>query len=158
MQRTIPEINTQSVRHKHLHARVWNKSRYFNHHNRVWDILTFQFKGVYMQCILCDLFLVRFVNYRPYHRYTSYRTNSYVRQLIIGSYPRMFLSIPKIYLWYRQLIVEGNSLDFKYETDLQDEYGTHSSWVSYICMMTSSNGNIFRVTGPLCGEFTGPGG
>ena len=24
-------------------------------------------------------------------------------------------------------------------------------------MMTSSNGNIYRVTGPLCGEFTGPG-
>ena len=24
-------------------------------------------------------------------------------------------------------------------------------------MMTSLNGNIFRVTGPLCGEFTGPG-
>ena len=24
-------------------------------------------------------------------------------------------------------------------------------------MMTSSKGNIFRVTGPLCGEFTGPG-
>ena len=23
------------------------------------------------------------------------------------------------------------------------------------CMVTSSNGNIFRVTGPLCGEFTG---
>ena len=23
-------------------------------------------------------------------------------------------------------------------------------------MMTSSNGNIFGVTGPLCGEFTGP--
>ena len=26
-----------------------------------------------------------------------------------------------------------------------------------IFMMTSSNGTIFRVTGPLCGEFTGPG-
>ena len=26
-----------------------------------------------------------------------------------------------------------------------------------IHMMTSSNGNIFRVTGPLCGEFTDPG-
>ena len=26
-----------------------------------------------------------------------------------------------------------------------------------VIMMTSSNGNIFRVTGPLCGEFTGPG-
>ena len=24
-----------------------------------------------------------------------------------------------------------------------------------VIMMTSSNGNIFRVTGPLCGEFTG---
>ena len=24
-------------------------------------------------------------------------------------------------------------------------------------IMTSSNGNIFRVTGPLCGDFTGPG-
>ena len=24
-------------------------------------------------------------------------------------------------------------------------------------MMTSSNASIFRVTGPLCGEFTGPG-
>ena len=28
---------------------------------------------------------------------------------------------------------------------------------SGIHMMMSSNGNIFRVTGPLCGEFTGPG-
>ena len=26
---------------------------------------------------------------------------------------------------------------------------------SPICMMTSSNGNIFHVTGPLCGKFTG---
>ena len=25
-----------------------------------------------------------------------------------------------------------------------------------LCIMTSSNGNIFRVTGHLCGEFTGP--
>ena len=30
-------------------------------------------------------------------------------------------------------------------------------WSSQCFMMTSSNGNIFRVTGPLCGEFTGPG-
>ena len=29
-------------------------------------------------------------------------------------------------------------------------------WTETI-IMTSSNGNIFRVTGPLCGEFTGPG-
>ena len=31
----------------------------------------------------------------------------------------------------------------------------HHCW--YQTMMTSSNGNIFRVTGPLCGEYTGPG-
>ena len=29
--------------------------------------------------------------------------------------------------------------------------------VDIVFMMTSPNGNIFRVTGPLCGEFTGPG-
>ena len=29
--------------------------------------------------------------------------------------------------------------------------------IPMLYMMTSSNGNIFRVTGPLCGEFTGPG-
>ena len=29
--------------------------------------------------------------------------------------------------------------------------------IFYQIMMTSSNGIIFRVTGPLCGEFTGPG-
>ena len=32
-----------------------------------------------------------------------------------------------------------------------------SNCVYTYLMMTSSNGNIFRVTGPLCGEFTGPG-
>ena len=37
--------------------------------------------------------------------------------------------------------------------------GFRRSWAAATpdCMMTSSNGNIFRVTGPLCGEFTGPG-
>ena len=43
-------------------------------------------------------------------------------------------------------------------------YGT-DSWLNHVkmlpcheaTMMTSSNGNIFRVTGPLCGEFTDPG-
>ena len=28
-------------------------------------------------------------------------------------------------------------------------------WIKIIIMMTSSNGNIFRVTGLLCGKFTG---
>ena len=29
--------------------------------------------------------------------------------------------------------------------------------VAWLYKMTSTNGNVFRVTGPLCGEFTGPG-
>ena len=32
-----------------------------------------------------------------------------------------------------------------------------TNWPGSVSMMTSSNGNIFRETGPLCGEFTGPG-
>ena len=39
-------------------------------------------------------------------------------------------------------------------------YNTHTHWdkrfIFPINMMTSSNGNIFRATGHLCGEFTGP--
>ena len=38
------------------------------------------------------------------------------------------------------------------------EYGTdeHRTWGTWGWgIMTSSNGNLFRVTGPLCGEFTG---
>ena len=36
-------------------------------------------------------------------------------------------------------------------------YKLRCNRVHFRIMMTSSNGNIFRVTGPLCGEFTGPG-
>ena len=40
----------------------------------------------------------------------------------------------------------------------KDAWSAHILWsVYYNAMMTSWNGNIFRVTGPLCGEFTGPG-
>ena len=44
---------------------------------------------------------------------------------------------------------------------IQPRYYAHRQWGSLMIaplpMMTSSDGNIFRVTGPLCGEFTGPG-
>ena len=42
-------------------------------------------------------------------------------------------------------------------TAQQEESRENSRIAENINMMTSSNGNIFRVTGPLCGEFTGPG-
>ena len=42
-------------------------------------------------------------------------------------------------------------------TDKKDIIADVKSFMTNIYPMTSSNGNIFRVTGPLCGEFTGPG-
>ena len=55
-------------------------------------------------------------------------------------------------------VVRGihQSLHWSLVDSLQKEPVTQNSDV-LIFMMTSSNGNIFRVTGPLCGEFTGPG-
>ena len=62
----------------------------------------------------------------------------------------------------RNVIVSGHFPD---EAHMFDQVPTHKSkwfsWVHLIIiqdMMTSSNGTIFHVTGPLCGEFTGPGG
>ena len=57
---------------------------------------------------------------------------------------------------------DGRELSWKFVA----EGSTDSQhWFTYVAlirvgdkplsMMTSSNGNIFRVTGPLCGEFTG---
>ena len=40
---------------------------------------------------------------------------------------------------------------------IRESEDTVLTLMSYMFMMTSSNGNIFRVTGLLCGEFTGPG-
>ena len=55
------------------------------------------------------------------------------------------------------LIVAGRLLIDKPFSDLVLTYCcVLLNTVSYDNMMTSSNGNIFRVTGHLCGEFTGP--
>ena len=50
--------------------------------------------------------------------------------------------------------------EFDYSYKIIDNLYSHTEpHLPYhnISMMMSSNGNIFRVTGPLCGEFTGPG-
>ena len=46
--------------------------------------------------------------------------------------------------------------DYQWTTH-DKSHSTITNWERPLHMMTSSNGNIFRVTGPLCGEFTGPG-
>ena len=47
-----------------------------------------------------------------------------------------------------------NYINYNHELNVQQWERIYGHGV---CMVTSSNGNIFRVTGPLCGEFTGPG-
>ena len=52
--------------------------------------------------------------------------------------------------------VTGNTVNeapvkFQHDTIQTQDFGI----ARYSDMMTSSNGNIFRVSGPLCGEFTG---
>ena len=60
------------------------------------------------------------------------------------------------YMWIRYLWL---SLSFNKDT-LHNLYGIVALWlftlsIKSFFMMTSSNGNIIRVTGPLCREFTG---
>ena len=48
----------------------------------------------------------------------------------------------------------GHNVTRLYDDRLHDI--AESILVQHLCMMASSNGNIFRVTGHLCGEFTCP--
>ena len=52
------------------------------------------------------------------------------------------------FLWVREPIAAEN-ITFQ-------AYTKHYAHTSRFVTMTSSNGNIFRVIGHLCGEFTGP--
>ena len=68
-------------------------------------------------------------------------TTAILQTLFLHSFPRNFRK-------FLYSLIQG-SLKFVPECVIT----THQ----HGCMMTSSIGNIFRVTGPLCGEFTGPG-
>ena len=64
-----------------------------------------------------------------------------------------------------QALLSCISLSLRSDTVKCQQGGPRSSILLAPCkrypppihMMTSSNGNLFRVTGPLCEEFTGPG-
>ena len=55
-----------------------------------------------------------------------------------------------------QVTINHNNVDSRIERiDLNiKRLFQQNAFVYWLRMMTSSNGNIFRVTGPLCGEFT----
>ena len=88
-----------------------------------------------------------------------------------------YMSIPKIHLHtlyfysvFAYFSLRSNTLHFEYDALLHAEFKyineSRELWYCNIqlipaiarehIMMTSSNWNIFRVTCPLCGEFTGP--
>ena len=64
--------------------------------------------------------------------------------------------ISEIYIWFHNndlYKMIGSLCQNLTHFSLVTPYGVRD----LLSMMTSTNGNIFRVTGPLCGEFTGPG-
>ena len=68
-------------------------------------------------------------------------------------YYKNFHYIRTFRLQYTQIFTIGNCTIIPAIKKQWKKFGK----IIYLCMMTSSNGNIFRITGPLCGEFTGPG-
>ena len=59
----------------------------------------------------------------------------------------------KQYWRYIMIFLQG-ILKYTYIYIIRNDFQESIFWIWWF-MMTSSNGNIFRVTGPLCGEFTG---
>ena len=72
------------------------------------------------------------------------KSNGWKRKfMIISILYQIFISISHVTWWPKALLVMKHMINW---------------WtvITSFFMMTSSNGNIFRVTGSLCGEFTGP--
>ena len=55
--------------------------------------------------------------------------------------------------FHTHLNMDGNHFSHQHEHSIYCNYGKRK--LPFCIMMTSLNGNIFRVTGHLCGEFTG---
>ena len=79
--------------------------------------------------------------------------------VIMKGFERAPCSIP-LYVWQMYPRGWSHERSFHFAVCGIERTSTQSSFwrrQNKANMMTSSNGNIFRVTGPLCGEFTGPG-
>ena len=72
-----------------------------------------------------------------------------ISHIAVTTLPRRHLHVTRINCWYQILISMTQSV--------AEMPGKQSGIAANVLsMMTSSNRNIFRVTGHLCGEFTGP--
>ena len=75
-------------------------------------------------------------------------------------FPDFFLTKSQFYwlLKHQENMIFWPSHEFTWVIQMRNKWLQQSLWQRINIMMTSSNENIFRVTDPLCGEFTGPGG
>ena len=84
-----------------------------------------------------------------------------VRNKIMYVLSWLFMTVyafPQVLYWYLFAPLLRNSVDTKITLSWPHKQlatPVHTSFYIKPTMMTSSNGNIFRVTGHLCGEFTG---
>ena len=80
---------------------------------------------------------------RVEHMYIQKRDR---KQNVVDEYTTGCFQHVLIYIWHIKIKIHI----------YRQEYGVICSWptVKIWHMMTSSNGNIFRLTGPSCGEFT----
>ena len=78
---------------------------------------------------------------------------------VIMTYATSFISLMARFWWKQNINISTKfKLIYKKAKTEINIYITNLFPASHIwLMMTPSNGNIFRVTGPLCREFTGPG-
>ena len=108
-------------------------------------------KCIHQFCILIPRF--------HFHHYLffNFKERSIMESIVLGILMALPLQwLPMCVPICRWLDCLFNSL-FRLTAKEAPKLSRHVSMSCRYHMMTSSNGNIFRVTGPLCGEFTGPG-
>ena len=83
-----------------------------------------------------------------------------MRDEITFPFPNFNGCTVEVWEWISNYIPHFTGHVITYPCYLRTQWGPNAASV-HVCnwhlMMTSSNGNIFRVTGHLCGEFTGSG-
>ena len=83
--------------------------------------------------------------------WTKTRLALYLGRVLLNPLPLLWCFFSK-YLGQNSANLSTDTIVLKLPGAVHRTYMSQSQF-----MITSSNGNIFRVTGPLCGEFTGPG-
>ena len=115
---------------------------------RVIDPLCGQWREALMFSLICA-WINDGINSRETSNLRHHRAHYDVIVIILGS----FYSYS---MFYRTMVSPGNHC-CQLTTGVRSltEFQKLHCMTWYQGMMTSSNGNFFRVTGPLCGEFTG---